>query len=432
MSSNFEVEEQEVAPPPLAAASISPTQRTPQTSPQSSTPNDPTYLLTAAAYSLSATMESEGSNTGNNDGNEAINVTNESQSHETGTPNTNAAAAPAAAASAAPAATETSATSAMDVTEQTTFDALTHKVWWRRTSNFARSDALALLPTLDDENPYNLLFVDLMGDELQNLVPHAIELIQGILHIADHNWRSPQQIPPTTDLSALPGMYHLMHHHQDLLELHADRKYKLPIGKGAGGGGGGDDKGSGDDGGDDSSVDDNEEDDVDPYDTDKTDKTYDVTPPDDEQAKKWEKALLKKRAARKTIKQWDVIRIVWDGLLHCYETQIRDLREYHLQTRNKARRITQAMAELKKGNINEEEVCYILSAIIALTENNTNHFWYTVQTMLVLRATVQTSSECHGKEECSKRLVHPLQESCKENGRLLQGQGCHQCIQSCR
>jgi thiamine kinase-like enzyme len=37
----------------------------------------------------------------------------------------------------------------------------------------------------------------------------------------------------------------------------------------------------------------------------------------------------------------------------------RHLREHHLKTCNKARRITQAMAELKKGNITQEEVCLL-------------------------------------------------------------------------
>jgi hypothetical protein len=37
-----------------------------------------------------------------------------------------------------------------------------------------------------------------MGDELQTFVSHAIELIQGILSIADHDWKVSEQIPSTT------------------------------------------------------------------------------------------------------------------------------------------------------------------------------------------------------------------------------------------
>jgi hypothetical protein len=148
---------------------------------------------------------------------------------------------------------------------------------------------------------------------LQPHVPHAIELIQGILSIANHDWRHPNQIPSTTDLSSLPGMFHLLPHHQELLDLHHDRKYSVPIS--AGGGGGGGDKGDDDDD-DDYDDDDEEEDGVDPYDTDKT--VDDVTPPSD-QVEKWQQALLNKRTQRMASKQWDVIRIVFDGLLDCYE-----------------------------------------------------------------------------------------------------------------
>jgi hypothetical protein len=101
--------------------------------------------------------------------------------------------------------------------------------------------------------------------------------------------------------------------------------------------------------------------------TRKASKDYNVTPPNSDK-EKWEKALLKKRSQRKACKQWDIIRIVWDGLLHCYEMQVSHLREHHLRTRNKARRITQAMAELKKGNISEEEVRYMLDAFTCSTE----------------------------------------------------------------
>ena len=158
-----------------------------------------------------------------------------------------------------------------------------------------------------------------------------------------------------------------MPHHRELLDLHTDRQYKPPIRQageaGVGGGGGGDDKGHDSDFSD---FDDDEEGE-DPYDTDKTDKDYNVTPPNSDK-EKWEKSLLKKRSQRKACKQWDIIRIVWDGLLHCYEMQVSHLREHHLRTRNKARRITQAMAELKKGNILEEEVRYMLDAFTCSTE----------------------------------------------------------------
>jgi hypothetical protein len=276
MSSNFCVEEeskaeaeaQEAQQPP-GHRSISPTQQT-QASPQSSRDtgrSNPTFLLTAAAAASVAHNEAAAATT----------MQDQDTNNNSGDSNTKQLAAATA--------NVANNNQTVDVTEPPTFEALTNWAWWRRSPCFARSHALALLPTLDDNNQYNAIFSDLMGDELQNLVPHAIELIQGILSIADHDWKVSEQIPSTTDLSALPDMYHLIPHHQELLDLHLDRKYKLPIRHAAGAGdGGGGDKGSDDEGGDDSEYDD-EEDGADPYDTDKTDKVYDVTPPSSDQVK---------------------------------------------------------------------------------------------------------------------------------------------------
>ena len=171
-----------------------------------------------------------------------------------------------------------------------------------------------LIPSLEEDNLCNSIFSGLLGVELQPHVPHAIELIQGIRSIASHDWRHLDQIPSTTDLSSLPGMFHLLPHHQELLDLHHDCKYSVPIS--AGGGGGGGDKG--DNNGDDD-YDDEEEDGADPYDTDKT--VDDVSPPSD-QVEKWEQALLNKRTQRMASKRWDVIRILFDGLLDCYEKSV--------------------------------------------------------------------------------------------------------------
>jgi hypothetical protein len=110
----------------------------------------------------------------------------------------------------------------------------------------------------------------------------------------------------------LPGMVHLLPLHRELLELHRDCKYTVPV-HCSGGDGGGDEKGGDDD-------------DDDGYDSDQTDSPPDdVNPPIDE-ADKWEHALLKKRTQRKASKQWDLIRIVFDGLLHCYEQKCHYLR----------------------------------------------------------------------------------------------------------
>jgi hypothetical protein len=267
-----EAEAQETQQPP-GHRSISPTQQT-QASPQSSFDtgrSNPTFLLTAAASvahnKAAATTTMQDQDTNNNSGDSNTNNT------EDPPPPPQLAAATANVAN---------NNKTVDVTEPPTFEALTNWAWWRRSPFFARSDALALLPTLDDNNQYNAIFSDLMGDELQNLVPHAIELIQGILSIADHDWKVSEQSPSTTDLSALPGMYHLIPHHQELLDLHLDRKYKLPIQHTGAGDGGAGDKGSDDERGDDSEHDE-EEDDTDPYDTDKTDKVYDVTPQSSDQ-----------------------------------------------------------------------------------------------------------------------------------------------------
>jgi hypothetical protein len=98
------------------------------------------------------------------------------------------------------------------------FDALTNGAHWRRGFLFCINDALALIPTAEDvDNP---LFRGLLGDELQSHVPHAIDLIQGILlSIASHDWKRPDQIPSIADLSSLPDMFHFLPHHQELLEL---------------------------------------------------------------------------------------------------------------------------------------------------------------------------------------------------------------------
>jgi hypothetical protein len=212
------------------------------------------------------------------------------------------------------------------------------------------NDAIALIPTAEDINP---IFRGLLGHKLQSHVPHAIDLIQGILSIADHDWKRPAQIPSTTDLSSLPGMVHLLPLHQELSELHHDCKYTVPVHRSGGGGGGGYDKGGDDD--------DDDDDDDNGYDSDQTDSPPDnVNPPRDE-ADKWEHALLKKWTQQKASKQWDLIRIGFDGLLHCYEQKCRYLCEHHLDTRNKARRISQAISEHKKGNISDEEVsCYMV------------------------------------------------------------------------
>jgi hypothetical protein len=101
-----------------------------------------------------------------------------------------------------------------------------------------------LIPSLEEDNLCNSIFSGLLGVELQPHVPHAIELIQGIHSIASHDWRHLDQIPSTTDLSSLPGMFHLLPHHQELLDLHHDRKYSVALS--AGGGGGGRDKGDDD------------------------------------------------------------------------------------------------------------------------------------------------------------------------------------------
>jgi hypothetical protein len=53
---------------------------------------------------------------------------------------------------------------------------------------------------MQDTNP---IFRDLLllGDELGSHVPFTIELLQGILSIASHDWKQPDQIPQDTDLS---------------------------------------------------------------------------------------------------------------------------------------------------------------------------------------------------------------------------------------
>jgi hypothetical protein len=153
-------------------------------------------------------------------------------------------------------------------------------------------------------------------------------------------------------------MFQLLPLHQELLDLHHHRNYK-PC---AGGGddGGGDDNGNGD------SKDDHydEEEDMDLYYTDNTDipNADDVTPSTPDQVERWNKALLKKRTSRKACKQWDVIRVVFDGLLQCYEQKCWYLRQHHLDTCNKARRNSQALSEFnKEGNMAPEEVnCYIV------------------------------------------------------------------------
>jgi hypothetical protein len=96
------------------------------------------------------------------------------------------------------------------VTQPPTFDALSNHFHWRRGPLFARSDALALILSFEEDNQYNSIFSGLLGVEFQLHVPHAIELIQGILSIESHDWRHPNQIPSTTDLSSLPGMFQLL------------------------------------------------------------------------------------------------------------------------------------------------------------------------------------------------------------------------------
>jgi hypothetical protein len=349
--------------------SISPTQHT-QPSPATSPPilrdnSNPTVLLTDAAASLAAAtitttdsnlmMEDDRMNLDNNTTTATNNdgkglISNKAISNVTETQ------PPPAAGDQNNTITNVShinpATGNNNSDSAPSFDALTNELHWRRGLLFCRNDAIALIPIAEDINP---IFRGLLGHELQSCVPHAIDLIQGILSIADHDWKRSDQIPSTTDLSSLPGMVHLLPLHQELLELHRDRKYTVPVHRSGGGGGGGDDKGGDDDGNGDDDDDDNG------YDSDQTDSPPDdVNPPRDE-ANKWEHALLKKKSQRKASKQWDIIRIVFDGLLHCYEQKCRYLREHHLDTRNKARRISQAISEHKKGNITDEEVsCYMV------------------------------------------------------------------------
>lgn len=437
MSCNLRIEEEEPVDEEAQAQDqhpnasfISPTQHLTQASPPSSHshPTDPTYLLTAAA----ATMQNQEGTAGQSSLQAAINNEEETTAANAETNNATAAASTA---SAAVSTSNDNTNNADDdnnnnnitAEEQSpTFDALSAVAWWRRGNLFARSDALALIPTLDENNHYNIIFNDLIGDELKQHVPHAINLIRAIIRIADHDWNLPNQIPSDTDLSALSGMYHLMPLHQELLELHIDRKYKPAGVRGCGGGGGGDDKG--DDSGEDDFDEDEDDEEEDPYGTDKTDKDYDdVTPPNSDKDK-WEKALIKKRSQRKVCKQWDIIRIVWDGLLHCYEMQIRALREHHLRTRNKARKMTQVMAEMRKGKISDEEVSYMVVCFHMFNRILTNPS--SVPGMLVLRATVQAATGCPTPDEGGKRLVHQMQESCQEIGNPIQGPRCQWCNSS--
>lgn len=368
---------------------VSPTQRYTQLSPPSASHTNPTYLLTAAAATMNNPEDPPQPNEGNNDNNNSNeNETTNATDNDGGNSNENETANatvndgegegvdPPADAAAAAASSATKGNN--EPQEQPPFDVLTSMVWWRKSVRFTQSDALALIPEFDPANGYNPIFNNLIGDDLKEHVRHAIMLIQHILRIADHDSSLPDQIPPATDLAALSGMTHLMPYHQDLLELHVDRQYKPPGTKRArkqgmgGGGGGGDDKG-GDDDGDGSDWED-DEDGVDPYGTDKTDDAHDdVTPPNSDK-EKWARAVTKKRMQRQECKQWDVIRIVWDGLLHCYEMQISHLREHHLKNRNEAKKITQAMAELKKGKISNDEVrlhCWLHSHV---KHNLPSHF----------------------------------------------------------
>lgn len=249
---------QEQAPP--QPNPVSPTQHYTQSSPPSSHSN-PTYMLTAAAAAMhNQENPPHPSMEGNNDNNNNNN-NNNSNEIETANATVNDDGVPSSDPTAAAASAATTSTTEGDSTinnnepqEQPTFDVLTNMIWWRKGSRFAHSDALALIPVLDFANRYNPIFNDLLGDDLQQLVRHAIRLIQHILRIANHDWRLPDQIPTATDLSALSGMHHLMPHHQELLELHADRLYKpcneRQAGKprSGGGGGGGGDKGGDDDG----------------------------------------------------------------------------------------------------------------------------------------------------------------------------------------
>jgi hypothetical protein len=222
MSCNLRIEEEEPVDEEAQAQDqhpnasfISPTQH-------------PTYLLTAAA----ATMQNQEGTAGQSSLQAAINNEEETTAANAETNNATAAASTA---SAAVSTSNDNTNNADDdnnnnnitAEEQSpTFDALSAVAWWRRGNLFARSDALALIPTLDENNHYDIIFNDLIGDELKQHVPHAINLIRAIIRIADHDWNLPNQIPSDTDLSALSGMYHLMPLHQELLELHIDRKYK--------------------------------------------------------------------------------------------------------------------------------------------------------------------------------------------------------------
>ena len=430
MSCNLSIEEElnaEAQAQEQQPANISPTQHPlTQATPPSSHP-DPTYLLTAAAASVVATMQNQ-----EDSEQTSLQIANDKTAHVTETTHVTTIDGTADGTAAVSSATNNADTNDdhnnknKTAQEQPTFDALTSIAWWKRGCLFARSEALALLPTLDDNNHYNPIFNDLIEDELQHHVSHAINLIRAIIRIADHDWNLPNQIPSDTDLSALSGMYHLMPLHQELLELHIDRKYKPAGVRGCGGGGGGDDKGN--DSGEDDFDEDEDDEEEDPYGTDKTDKDYDdVTPPNSDKDK-WEKALIKKRSQRKVCKQWDIIRIVWDGLLHCYEMQIRALREHHLRTRNKARKMTQVMAEMRKGKISDEEVSYMVVCFHMFNRILINPS--SVPGMLVLRATVQAATGCPTPDEGGKRLVHQMQESCQEIGNPIQGPRCQWCNSS--
>lgn len=192
--------------------SISPTQHT-QPSPATSPPilrdnSNPTVLLTDAAASLAAATVTTDSNLMMED--DRINLDNNAT---TATNNdgkgliSNKAISNVTENQPPPAAGDQNNTITNVSDSAPSFDALTNELHWRRGLLFCRNDAIALIPTAEDINP---IFRGLLGHELQSCVPHAIDLIQGILSISDHDWKCPDQIPSTTDLSSLPGMVHLL------------------------------------------------------------------------------------------------------------------------------------------------------------------------------------------------------------------------------